>query len=98
MKFEPLRDRIVIKKDEPEHLSKGGIIIPEVAREISQKGTVLEVGPGRISSEGVRIPMEIKRGDKVLFPKYSGMNPIVGEEKYFIIPERDVLAIINIDT
>ncbi|NIM19568.1 MAG: co-chaperone GroES [Candidatus Latescibacteria bacterium] len=94
MKITPLADRILVRPiDEPEK-KKGGIIIPDTAKEKPQEGEVLAVGKGRISEAGERIVPEVKKGDKVLFGKYSGTEINVDDEKYLILRESDILAIV----
>ncbi len=91
----PLADRVLIKRVEEEEVKKGGIIIPDTAKEKPQKGEVIAVGPGRLDENGKRIPMEVKEGDKVLFSKYAGTEVKIGEEDYLIMREDDILAIIE---
>ena len=95
MKIKPLADRVLVKRIEEEEVKKGGIIIPDTAKEKPQKGEVLAVGPGRIDENGKRIPMEVKVGDKILFSKYAGSEVKVGDEEYLIMREDDILAIIE---
>jgi len=94
MKVKPLQDRILVERIE-EEVKKGGIIIPDTAKEKPQQGKVIAVGPGRIDEKGNRIPMEVKKGDYILFGKYSGNEIRIGEEEYLIMREDDVLAIIE---
>jgi chaperonin GroES len=94
MKIKPLQDRILVERVE-EEVKKGGIIIPDTAKEKPQQGKVIAVGPGRIDEKGNRIPMEVKKGDYILFGKYSGNEIRIGEEEYLIMREDDVLAIIE---
>ncbi len=91
----PLSDRVLVKRIEEEEVKKGGIIIPDTAKEKPQKGEVIAVGPGRLDENGKRIPMEVKEGDKILFSKYAGTEVKIGEEEYLIMREDDVLAIIE---
>ncbi|MEO0231398.1 MAG: co-chaperone GroES [candidate division WOR-3 bacterium] len=95
MGVKPLADRVLIKRIEEEEVKKGGIIIPDTAKEKPQKGEVIAVGPGRLDENGKRIPMEVKEGDKVLFSKYAGTEVKIGEEEYLIMREDDILAIIE---
>lgn len=95
MKFKPLRDRVLIKYSPEEEKTAGGLYIPEAAKEKPQKGTVIEAGPGRITDNGKRQPMEVKVGDTVLFEKYSGSKIKIDEEEYLIIREEDILGIIE---
>ncbi len=95
MKIKPLQDRILVKRLEEKEVKKGGIIIPDTAKEKPQEGEVVEVGPGKMSDEGKRIAMEVKKGDKILFGKYSGSEVKLGDQEYLIMREEDVLGIIQ---
>jgi chaperonin GroES len=90
----PLADRVLVKAIEPEEKKKGGIIIPDTAKEKPQQGEIVAVGPGRLDEDGKRIPLEVKKGDKVLFGKYSGTEVTVDDEDYLIMRESDILAVI----
>ena len=92
VKLEPLADRMVVKPIEREEVTKGGIVLPDTAKEKPQEGEVLAVGPGRMSDDGVRIPMDIKKGDIVLYSKYGGTEVKVEDEELIILRESDVLA------
>lgn len=94
MKIRPLHDRILIERME-EEVKKGGIIIPDTAKEKPQQGKVIAVGPGRVDDKGERIPMDVKKGDIILFGKYSGNEIRIGEEEYLIIREEDVLGVVE---
>jgi chaperonin GroES len=94
MKVRPLHDRILVERIE-EEVRKGGIIIPDSAKEKPQQGKVIAAGPGRVDENGKRIAMDVKKGDYILFGKYSGNEIRVGEEEYLIMREEDVLAIIE---
>jgi chaperonin GroES len=94
MSIKPLADRILIKAFEEEEAIQGGIIIPDTAKEKPQKGEVISVGPGRLTDKGERLPMEVKKGDKVLYGKYSGSEVTIDSEKYIILRESDVLAVL----
>ncbi|MFH1336758.1 MAG: co-chaperone GroES, partial [Candidatus Zixiibacteriota bacterium] len=87
MQVKPLADRVLIKPLETEEMKKGGIIIPDTAKEKPQQGEVMEVGPGRVGEEGDKIPMEVKKGDKVLYGKYSGTEVTIGDVEYLIMRE-----------
>jgi chaperonin GroES len=91
----PLGDRVVVKRTEEEQKTRGGIIVPDTAKEKPQQALVVAVGPGRVSDEGKRIAPEVKKGDKVLFGKYSGSEITIGSEEYLILREEDILAIIE---
>lgn len=94
MKIKPLADRVVVKPIAPEDQVKGGIIIPDIAKEKSQQGEVVAVGPGKISDGGTKIPMGVKNGDKVLYGKYSGTEVTIDDQEYLIMHEADILAIL----
>ena len=92
MKINPLADRIVVKALEAEEKSRGGIIIPDNAKEKPQMGEVLTVGQGKITDEGKKIPMTLKKGDRILYGKYSGTEITFENEEVIIMNESDVLA------
>jgi chaperonin GroES len=92
MKLEPLDDRIVVEPMEAESKTKGGIVLPDTAKEKPQKGTVIAVGPGRVADDGKRIPPTVKKGDKVIYAKYGGSEIDVDGKEYMILRESDVLA------
>ena len=94
-KIKPLQDRIVVERIEEEEQQKGGIIIPDTAKEKPQQGIVVEVGPGRIANNGNRIAMEVKKGNKIIFSKYAGTEVKIGDKEYLIMREDDVLGIIE---
>jgi chaperonin GroES len=94
MNVKPLADRILVKPLEAEEKTKGGIIIPDNAKEKPQKGEVVAVGPGKIADNGQKIAMELKKGDQVLYGKYSGTEVTVDGQEYLIVKESDVLAVI----
>ncbi len=95
MKVRPLADRVLVKRIEQEEVRKGGIIIPDTAKEKPQKGEVIAVGPGRLDENGNRVPMEVKVGDKVIFSKYAGSEVKIDGEEYLIMREDDILAILE---
>jgi len=95
MKIRPLQDRILVKRLEEQEVKKGGIIIPDTAKEKPQEGMVVAVGPGKIGEDGKRQPMDVKKGDKILFGKYSGSEVKIGDEEYLIIREEEILGIIE---
>jgi len=95
MKVKLLSDRVLVKPLEAGESKKGGIIIPDTAKEKPQQGEVVEVGPGRITEEGKKIDMEVKKGDKVLYGKYSGTEVNIEDVEYLIIREADVLAVVG---
>lgn len=92
MKIKPLADRVVVKPLESVEKTKGGIYVPDTAKEKPQEGEVVAVGPGKISDSGSLIKPEVKVGDKILYGKYSGTEVTVEEEEYLIIRESDILA------
>jgi chaperonin GroES len=95
MKVKPLHDRILIKRVEEKETIKGGIIIPDTAKEKPQEGEVIAVGGGKKTEEGKVIPLDVKAGDRILFGKYSGTEIKIDEEEYLIIREDEVLGIIE---
>jgi chaperonin GroES len=95
MKVKPLQDRLVVKRLAEEEKTKGGIIIPDAAKEKPQEGRVVAVGPGKVTDSGQRVTPEIKAGDKVLFGKYAGTEIKIDGEEHLILREDDVLAIIE---
>jgi chaperonin GroES len=94
MNIKPLSDRVVIKPAPADEKVQGGIIIPDTAKEKPQKGKVVAVGPGKISDAGEKIAMGVKKGDEVLYGKYSGTEVTIDNEDYLIVRESDILAII----
>ncbi len=95
MKIKPLGDRILVKRFEEEEVRKGGIILPDTAKEKPQQGKVIAVGTGKIDENGNRKPLEVKEGDKVLFGKYAGTEVKLDEEEHLIMREDDILGIIE---
>ena len=95
MKIKPLADRILVKRLEEEEVVRGGIIIPDTAKEKPQEAKVIAVGPGKLSEEGKRQPLEVKKGDRILMGKYSGTEVKIDGEDHLILREEDVLAIIE---
>ena len=95
MKFRPLHDRIVLRRIEGEEKTKGGIIIPDNAKEKPQEGEVIAVGPGARDESGKLVPLDVKRGDKVLFGKWSGTEVKIDGEELLIMKESDILGIIE---
>jgi chaperonin GroES len=92
--LEPLEDRVVVRPAEEEETTVSGIVIPDTAKEKPQEGEVVAVGPGRFE-EGNRVPMDVKRGDRILYSKYGGTEVKVGGEDYLVLSARDVLAIVK---
>lgn len=95
MKIKPLADRLVIRPVEEQEAKKGGIIIPDTAKEKPQQGEVMEVGPGRTTEDGKRVTLEVKKGDKVLYGRYSGTEITLNGSEVLILREADVLAIVE---
>jgi chaperonin GroES len=95
MKVRPLQDRILIKRVEEETKTKGGIIIPDSAKEKPQEGLVVSVGPGKVNENGKRVAPDVKAGDRILFGKYSGTDIKIDGEEHLILREDDVLAVIQ---
>lgn len=95
MQIRPLHDRIIVKRLEEEERTKGGIIIPDTAKEKPIEGKVIAVGDGKTKEDGKKIPMEIKRGDRVLFAKYAGTEVKIDGEEHLMMREDDILAIIE---
>ena len=95
MKIRPLHDRILVKREEEKDVKKGGIIIPDTAKEKPQEGKVIAVGNGRVTEEGKKIPLDVKAHDRILFGKYSGSEVKVDDQEYLIMKEDDVLAILE---
>ena len=95
MKIRPLGDRLLVERAEEREAKKGGIIIPDTAKEKPQEGTVIAVGAGKVSDDGKTIPMNVKKGDRILFGKYSGSEIKVDDNEYLIMREDDVLGIIE---
>jgi chaperonin GroES len=91
-KIEPLGDRVVIKPTPKEEVSRGGIVLPDTAKEKPQEGKIIAVGPGRVTEDGKRIAMEVKKGDKVIYSKYAGTEFKLNDEELIIMREGDILA------
>jgi len=95
MKVRPLHDRLIVKRLEEEEKTKGGIIIPDTAKEKPVEGKVIAVGDGRIKEDGTKIPLEVKKGDRILFTKYAGTEVKIEGEEHLIMKEDDVLIVIE---
>jgi len=95
MKLKPLQDRILVQRQEEDEKTKGGIIIPDSAKEKPAKGTVIAVGDGKIGEDGKRIALVLKKGDQILFGKYSGTEVKIDGQEYLIMREDDVLGVID---
>jgi chaperonin GroES len=94
MKMKPLADRVIIKPSPADEKTKGGIILPDTAKEKPVIGEVVAVGPGKVTDDGTKIPPEVKVGDKVLYGKYSGTEVTIEGDEYLIMREADVFAIV----
>ena len=92
MKVQPLHDRVVVKRLEQKEQVRGGIIIPDSAKEKPQEAEVIAVGPGKVQDDGQRSPMDVKKGDRVLIGKYSGSDIKIDDEEYVILREDEILA------
>ncbi|HAF50369.1 MAG: chaperonin GroES [Synergistaceae bacterium] len=95
MKVKPLGDRVVVKVLTQEEKTKGGIVLPDTAKEKPQEGEVISVGSGRVLDNGQKLPLEVKVGDRVIFSKYAGTEIKIDGEEYLILSERDVLAVVE---
>ena len=94
MNIRPLQDRVLVKRMEQEEQVRGGIIIPDTAKEKPQQAEVVAVGPGKVTDEGKRTPVDVKQGDKILIGKYSGSEIRIDEEDYVILREDEILAVV----
>jgi chaperonin GroES len=95
MKFKPLGDRVVVKPLEQKEVKKGGIIIPETAKEKPQEGEIIAVGPGKLDEHGKKVPMDVKVGEKILYGKYSGTEVKIDDVEQLIMHQDDILGIIE---
>ena len=95
MKIRPLQDRILVKRVDEEAKTAGGIIIPDTAKEKPQEGKVVATGNGKVADDGNLVPLEVKKGDRVLFSKYAGSEVNIENEEHLIIREEDVLGILE---
>jgi len=95
MKIKPLNDRILVIRVEEEKKTKGGILIPDTAKEKPQEGKVIAVGPGKVNKKGDRIPLDVKKGDRVLFAKYAGNEIKIDGVEHLIMKEDDILGIVK---
>jgi chaperonin GroES len=94
-KLRPLGDRVVVKPAAREETTRSGIVLPDTSTERPQRGAIIAVGPGRVTDEGKKIPMEVKAGDTVLFAKYAGTEYKLEDEELLILRESDILAIVR---
>jgi len=95
MKIRPLQDRVIVKRIEEEEKTKGGIIIPDTAKEKPQEGKVVAVGKGKVNDDGKLTPLDVKVGDKILFGKYSGTEIKLNGEEHLIMREDDILGVVE---
>jgi len=95
MKIRPLHDRILVERLEEKEVMKGGIIIPDTAKEKPQEAKVIAVGNGKVTDDGKKIPLDVKAGDRILFGKYSGSEVKVEDKEYLILREEDILAVLD---
>ena len=95
MKIRPLQDRVIVKRLEEEEKTKGGIIIPDTAKEKPQQGEIIAVGKGKVRDDGKVSPLDVKVGDRVLFSKYAGTEVKIEGEEYLIMREDDILGVIE---
>ena len=91
----PLHDRVLAKRTEEQEQVRGGIIIPDTAKEKPQEAEVFAVGPGKVNDDGKRSPMDVKKGDRILIGKYSGSEIKIDDEEYVIVREDEILAVVN---
>ena len=95
MKVRPLHDRLIIQQLKEEEKTRGGIVIPDTAKEKPIEGRVIAVGTGRIKKDGTKVPLEVKKGDRVLYAKYAGTEVKIDGEEYLMMKEDDILAIVE---
>ena len=95
MKFTPLGERLIVKPLDEEQTTSSGIILPDTAKEKPQEGEVVAVGPGRVTDDGARVPMEVETGDRIIYSKYAGTEYKDEGQEYLILRESDVLAKVN---
>jgi len=95
MKVRPLHDRIIVQELEEEEKTKGGIIIPDTAKEKPFEGKVIAVGTGKVNKNGKKVPLEVKKGDRILYARYGGTEVKIDGEEYLIMKEDDILAVIE---
>jgi chaperonin GroES len=95
MKMRPLHDRVIVKRMEGEEKTKGGIIIPDTAKEKPVEGKVVAVGSGKVLENGKKVPLQLKEGDRILFGKYSGTEIKIDGEEHLIMREDDIIAIVE---
>lgn len=95
MRLEPLGDKVIIKRLDPEEKTAGGIVLPDAARERPRQGRVLSVGSGRLLADGTRVPPQVKEGDRVVFSSWAGTDVVVDKEELMIVSEDEILAVLD---
>jgi chaperonin GroES len=95
MKLKPLNDRVIVTRVEEEQKTAGGIIIPDTAKEKPQEGKIVAAGPGKLDDKGKRIPLEVKKGDRILFSKYAGTEIKINGVEHIFMKEDDILAVVD---
>jgi chaperonin GroES len=95
LSLQPLGDRVVVEREESEERTSGGIVLPDSAKDKPSRGTILSVGTGRLLDDGSRAPMQVKKGDRVLFTSYAPETIKVGDDEYLLMREEDILAVID---
>lgn len=94
LNIKPLGDRVVVEPIEKEETTASGLVLPETAKEKPQEGTIVAAGPGRLNDDGTRVSLDVKEGDRVLYAKYAGTEFKLGDKKYLILGEKDILAVL----
>ena len=92
IKLVPLGDRVVVKREEAEETTSGGIVLPDTAKDKPQRGEVVAVGDGHVKDDGTKVPLTVKEGDKIIFSSYAGDEITIGDEEYLLMRESDILA------
>ncbi|HID21362.1 MAG TPA: co-chaperone GroES, partial [Planctomycetaceae bacterium] len=92
IKLVPLGDRVVVKREEAEETTTGGIVLPDTAKDKPQRGEVVAVGDGHVKDDGTKVPLTVKEGDKIIFSSYAGDEITIGDEEYLLLRESDILA------
>ncbi len=95
MKLKPLNDRVIVTRIEEEQKTAGGIIIPDTAKEKPQEGKIVAAGPGKLDDKGKRIPLEVKKGDRILFSRYAGTEIKINGVEHIFMKEDDILAVVD---
>jgi chaperonin GroES len=93
--LQPLGDRVVVEREQSEETTAGGIVLPDTAKDKPARGTIISIGTGRVLDDGSRAPMQVKKGDRVLFSSYAPETIMFGEDEYLLMREEDILAIIE---